>query len=408
MTWDVSRRVFLKGAGLAALGVGAAPSGLLERVARASSPSRNKVLVHVFLRGGVDGLCFVAPYGDPDYYRHRPQLALQKPGRSNGVVALDDHFGLHPALAPLHPLFAGGRLAAVHAVGNYSVTRSHFSAQDFVELGTPGVHNTTTGTLARMSSKLEGSGVMKQVAFSANSPLELRGPDPSLVTLSLSSFELPAKDWLGEAERRIGHMYKDSPLSGIGADIFGAIKVLKSTPALGAPPANGADYPVEAPGAALRQAATLVKAGVGTRCIFVPVGGHFDTHSNQADWNRLEFKPLARALAAFAADLGPKLDDVVVLVTTEFGRTVFMNGSAGTDHGTGFCALVLGGSVRGGQVYGRWPGLAKSQLFEERDLAVTTDFRGLFTEIAVGHVGVRETSGIFPDYTSGPPLGLFS
>jgi uncharacterized protein (DUF1501 family) len=378
---------------------------MLIRTARAAE-RRDRCLVHVFLRGGVDGLSLVAPYGDAEYYAHRPKLAFPRPGRDGGVIALDDHFGLNRDLEPLKPLYGEGRLAFVHAVGNYDATRSHFSAQDFVELGTPGVRNTTTGELSRMAAGLDGSGVLKAVSFSTQRPVSLLGPEPILVTVDLASFDLAAKSWRGEAERRLRHMYRGSPLAGLGDDIFSALQVLQNTPGLKATPANGAAYPSEEPGPALRQAALIIKAGLGTRCLFVPVSGHFDTHSNQLEWNHAEFAPLGKALAAFARDLGPKLDDVVVLVTTEFGRTVFMNGSNGTDHGTGLCAVVMGGRVKGGKVMGRWPGLRKEQLFEERDLAVTTDYRDLFLEVAREHLGVRRADGLFPGYapTAGPML----
>ncbi|MEO8501007.1 MAG: hypothetical protein ABI565_08835, partial [Vicinamibacteria bacterium] len=175
MPFDLSRRIFLKGTGLLAVGLGGLPSEVVLRTARAAS-NRKKVFVHVFLRGGADGLNLVVPYADPLYYEHRREIALPGPGKAGGVVRLDDHFGFHPSLAPLQPLYADGRLAAVHAVGNYSVSRSHFSAQDFIELGTPGERGTKTGTLARLGSHLEGSGVLKSVSFSAQRPLSFLGP----------------------------------------------------------------------------------------------------------------------------------------------------------------------------------------------------------------------------------------
>jgi uncharacterized protein (DUF1501 family) len=406
MTWEISRRVFLKGAGLLALGVGADPSDLLVRTAQAAK-ARDRVLVHMFLRGGADGLAMLVPYGDPEYYQHRAQIALPRPGADGGVVPLDDHFGLHPALAPLKPFYADGRMAAIHAVGNYAATRSHFSAQDFAELGTPGVRNTTTGALSRMAARLDGRGVMHALSFSTQRPVSLLGPDPALVTLRLGTFDLEAKEWRDEAERRVRHMYASSPLAALGGDIFSAVEVLRNTPELKAKPVPGAAYPAESPGAALRQAAQIIKAGIGTRCIFVPVEGRFDTHAKQLEGNAEDFPHLGQALSAFVQDLGPLLDDVVVLVTTEFGRTVFMNGSRGTDHGTGFCALVLGGRVKGGRILGRWPGLRKDQLFEERDLAVTTDYRDLFFEIAVRHLGATHADGLFPGYTPTDPPKLF-
>jgi uncharacterized protein (DUF1501 family) len=183
--------------------------------------------------------------------------------------------------------------------------------------------------------------------------------------------------------------------------------VLLRTPQLTAAPANGAVYPAAAVGNSLRQAANVIKAGLGTRCIFVNVNGSFDTHSGQENSNMLEFTRLGEALAAFDQDLGALRDDVVVLVTTEFGRAAYENGSQGTDHGSAHTALVMGGRVRGGRVHGQWPGLAQSQLYQQRDLAVTTDFRDVFAELARVQLGV-DTSGLFPGFTPGPGLGLLS
>ena len=405
MPFDASRRIFLKGAGLLALGMGGLPSEVVLRTAQAAT-NLKKVFVHVFLRGGADGLNLVTPHGDPLYYEHRREIALPRPGKPGGVIRLDDHFGFHPALAPLQPLYADGRLAAVHAVGNYGVSRSHFSAQDFVELGTPGERGTKTGTLARLESAVEGYGVLKSVSFSAQRPLSFLGPDPALVTLGIESFNLGVEGWSDECEKRLRWMYTPSALAPTADQVFSAVAELR-TPSLKDKPGAAATYPVASPGPALEQAARIIQAGLGTSCIFVPVGGRFDTHSNQLEPNATEYDILARSLAAFAKDLGPKLDDVLVLVTTEFGRTVFVNGSHGTDHGSAYCALVMGGGVKGGRVLGSWPGLAKSVLHEERDLAVTTDFRDLYSELAQHHLGVGAAK-LFPGFTPGPRIGLFA
>lgn len=406
MSWDLSRRVFLKGAGLLAVGMGGLPSEVIVRTARAAS-NKKKVFVHVFLRGGADGLNLVVPHGDPLYYEHRREIALPRPGKPGGVIRLDDHFGFHPALLPLEPLYKDGRLLAVHAVGNYGVSRSHFSAQDFTELGTPGDRGTKTGTLARLEGNVEGSGVLKSVSFSAQRPLSFLGPEPALVTLGIESFNLGVVGWGDECERRLRSMYAPSALAPTAEQVFSAVQSLR-TPSLKDKPGAGAAYPLASPGPALQQAARIIQAGLGTSCFFVPVGGRFDTHSNQLEPNATEYDILARSLLAFAKDLGTGLDDVLVLVTTEFGRTVFVNGSHGTDHGSAFCALVMGGGVKGGRVLGKWPGLAKSALYEERDLAVTTDFRDLYSELVQGHLGVGASAKLFPGFTPGAPIGLFS
>jgi len=402
MRFDPSRRLFLRGASLAAVGVGIAPSSLLVRTALAASVPR--VLVKVFLRGGADGLNLCAPYGDAEYYKLRQGIALPRPGQSGGVVNLDGYFGMHPELAPLEPYFRDGRLAFIHAVGNPQVTRSHFDAQDFQESGTPGDKQTPTGWLDRTIAQIPGREVTQAVSFSTQLVRSFLGPEPVLVAQTLSSFDLRARGWRSEAETLLTSMYQADPtaVGTTGLETFEAINSLLRAPT--PPPANGAQYPTGNTGSALRQAAGLVKAGIGTRCIYVNVTGGFDTHSSQLQNNVGDYRPLGQALAAFATDLGGLLDDVVLMVTTEFGRTAAVNGAAGTDHGTGYAMLVLGGRVRGGRVLGRWPGLAHGQLYESRDLAATTDFRDVFQELARAQFGI--TASLFPGYTPGAGTGV--
>jgi len=402
MSFDVSRRVFLRGAGLAAVGVGIAPSSLLVRTALAASGS--KVLVKVFLRGGADGLNLCAPYGDSEYYNLRRGIGLPRPGQGGGVIDLDGYFGMHPEFAPLEPFFRDGRLAFVHAVGNPQVTRSHFDAQDFQESGTPGDKQTGTGWLDRAIAQIPGSEVTQAVSFSSQLVRSLLGPEPVLVAQTLTSFDLRARNWRNEAEALLTAMYQSdaTKVGSTGLETFEAINTLRRAPT--PPPANGAQYPSGNTGNALRQAAGLIKSGVGTRCIYVNVSGGFDTHSNQLQNNINDYRPLGLALAAFATDLGGVLDDVTLMVTTEFGRTAAVNGAAGTDHGTGYAMMLLGGRVRGGRVLGRWPGLSRGQLYQNRDLAATTDFRDVFQEVARAQFGI--SASLFPDYTPGAGVGV--
>ncbi len=209
MSWDVSRRVFLRGAGLAAVGVGMAPSSLLVRTALAASGA--KVLVKVFLRGGADGLNFCVPYGDAEYYNLRQGIGLPRPGQAGGVVNLDGYFGMHPEFAPLEAFFRDGRLAFVHAVGNPQVTRSHFDAQDFQESGTPGDKQTPTGWLDRAIAQIPGSEVTQAVSFSSQLVRSLLGPEPVLVAQTLTSFDLRARNWRSEAETLLTAMYQSDP-----------------------------------------------------------------------------------------------------------------------------------------------------------------------------------------------------
>ena len=403
MAWDASRRVFLKGFGLAAVGVGFGPTPLMVRAAEAAQAG-SKVLVEIFLRGGCDGLNMCVPYGDPEYYGLRGGIAVAR----NAVSNLDGYFGLHPALGALKPLFDDGRLAFVPAVGQYSLTRSHFDAQDFMETGTPGDKSTTTGWLDRTIARIPGSEVTQAVAFSSQRPRSYLGPEPVLVAQNLTSFDLRARNWRDEAERLLRAMYepKATPVGLMGQETFAAMETLLRTPEILAAPGNGASYPAAGVGNSLRQAAQLIKSGLGTRSIYVNVPGAFDTHSNQTFNNTLEFTLLGDSLAAFSTDLGRLMDDVVVIVTTEFGRTAAVNGSAGTDHGSGYCMIVMGGGVRGGRIYGPWPGLSRTQLYQGRDLAVTTDFRDVFAEVARAQFGITDASALFPGYSAGPALGI--
>ena len=401
MAWDVSRRVFLRGAGLAAVGVGMSPSSLLVRTAEAAGVGP-RVLVKVFLRGGADGLNLCIPHGEAEYYNLRGAIAIPR----DRLVDLDGFFGLHPELAPLKPFWDDGRLAVLHAVGNYELTRSHFDAQDFMESGTPGNKQTTNGWLDRAVARIAGSEVTQAVSFSAQLTRSLQGGEPVLVAQSLAAFNIRARNWQAEAETLLRSLYegRETPAGRVGRETFSAVDTLAGAPAIQAPPGNGAVYPNAPVGNSLRQAAQIIKAGLGTRCIYVNVTGAFDTHANQLVGNTVDYRPLGLALAAFGTDLGGLLDDVVVIVTTEFGRVAFVNGSAGTDHGSGHAMLVLGGSVRGRRVYGTWPGLSRSQLYQERDLAVTTDFRDAFQEVARAQFGITES--LFPGYSPGAGPGI--
>jgi uncharacterized protein (DUF1501 family) len=404
MAWDLSRRVFLRSAGLAAVGVAGQASPMMVRLAEASSAA-TKTFVHVFLRGGADGLNMVVPYGEAEYYNIRREIAIPRPGSAGGAVNIDGFFGFHPGLAPLLPIYQEGRLAIIPAVGNYGLTRSHFDAQDFTETGTPGDKTTSTGWLDRALRAIPGSPVTEAVAFQSQLPRSFLGPEPVLVAQNLSAFDLRAAGWRPEAETLLRAMYEGraGDLARVTRETFDAITVLLRMPAI--PPSAGVVYGNSNIGNSLRQAAQIIKAGLGTRTIFVSVGGSFDTHSGQMAAHTLEYGRIGDALAAFYRDLGPLMDDVVLLMSTEFGRASFQNGSQGTDHGSAHCELVMG-AVRGGRIAGLWPGLSRSQLYQERDLAMTVDYRDVFAEIARRHLGLTDMPTLFPGHTPGPGMGL--
>jgi uncharacterized protein (DUF1501 family) len=408
-----TRRTFLKSGGCALVAYAAAPRFLL-RTARAAE-SNGKVLVAVFQRGAVDGLSMVMPHGDAGYAVGRPSIGLQPPKRSDTdrAINLDGFFALHPALAPLVPLWDNRALAVVHACGSPDTTRSHFDAQDYMETGTPGIKSTPDGWLARaVRARPAHQTPFRAVAVGPGLPRMLQGDIGAISMQSIERFDVRAGSD-GSARQSFESLYEQGArdlLHGTGRETFHAVKMLRSASASRIPPANGADYPRGQLGEALRQIAQLIKANVGLEVAFADMQG-WDTHVGQGAERgqlALRFREFGAALAAFAQDLGGKMADVVVLTMSEFGRTVAENGNRGTDHGHATAMLVLGGDVRGGRVYGRWPGLVRHQLFEGRDLAVTTDFRTLFTEVATRHLGAP-SAPLFPGFrATQSPLGLFA
>ena len=404
----ISRRAFVRDGALALVSLGFAPRFLARTVEAATTAARKKVLVAIFQRGAVDGLNLVVPFGERDYYASRPGIAVPRPGADGGALDLDGFFGLHPRLAPLVSIFQAGHLAIVHAVGSPDNTRSHFDAQDYMESATPGVKSTRDGWLNRylQTSPTEASN-FRAVSISAQLPRTLQGQAPALAIGQLAQFGLrPGKTGAG-TEQALASEYAqaaDQVLNATGREAFDAVRQLRSANPQQYQPAAGVEYPRAAFGDAMKQVAQLIKADVGLQVAFAEIGG-WDTHVNQGAAtgqlaNRLD--EFGRSLAAFHADLGDHMSDVVVLTLSEFGRTVQQNGTGGTDHGHGNVMLVMGGAVRGGRVGGRWPGLAPEQRYEGRDLAVTTDFRDVFAEVVTRHFGVADASSIFPGYAIRP------
>lgn len=412
MTMKITRRAFLSKAGMIAVGLGAAGSSPFLLRAAEKAASGDSVVVFILLRGGVDGLAVCAPYGDAEYYKSRPNIALPKPrtAGSESLVDLDGYFGLHPAFAPLKTAWDDGQLAIIPAAGSREMTRSHFDAQEFIETGTPGVRGTTTGWMDRCLSRVPETPVLQGVSFSPVRPRAFLGQQPTLVTQDLTTFELDAPGWKDEAERLLREMYGAAghAVADAGRQTFETLDILRRSPSIGARPANGAQYPVRPFGLALKQAAQIIRANLGTRCIFVNHESRFDTHSNQMPSNSTDFPVVAESLAAFHRDLGRLNDRVVVVLASEFGRTVAEDGSRGTDHGTAGVMLVMGGGVRGGRIAGKWPGIGKAQLFEDRDLDVTTDFRDVFIEVLDRHLHLPDAASLFPAFTPGPRPNLLA
>jgi uncharacterized protein (DUF1501 family) len=409
----MTRRVFLKNGSLAMVSLGFAPA-FVARSAQAAE-ARRKILVAIFQRGAVDGLNMVVPFGERAYYASRPSIAIAKPGAPDGAVDLDGFFGLHPRMAPLAPLFTRGELAIVHACGSHDETRSHFDAQDYMESGTPGVKSTRDGWMNRYlhAREHEAASPFRAVALAPQLPRALQGSEPALAIGQLAQFGVhagPATDAMATSFEQQYSQAADSLLRPTGREAFDAIGMLRTSKLANASPDNGAEYPRSAFGEALRQVAQLIKADLGLEVAFTELG-QWDHHANEgAAVGQLAIRldDFARGIAAFNQDLGDRMADVVLVTMSEFGRTLKENGARGTDHGHGNAMLILGGPVKGGKVYGRWPGLEPTQLWEGRDLAITSDFRDVFAEIVTGHLGARDVSGIFPGYTYKQRLGFLA
>jgi uncharacterized protein (DUF1501 family) len=409
----LSRRVFMKNGGLALLSLGFAPA-FIERTVEAAGAARRKVLIAIFQRGAVDGLNMVVPFGEREYYAARPSIAVPRPNAPEGAVDLDGFFGLHPRLAPLKPLWDARQLAIVHASGSPDSTRSHFDAQDYMETATPGVKSTQDGWLNRYLHAREHADAtpFRAVALAGQLPRSLQGTAPALAMNQIGQFGIRG----GQATEMVQASFEseyaaaaDRVLNRTGGQAFDAVKMLKSADPAKYQPENGAEYPRSAYGEALRQIAQLVKADVGLEVAFAEAGG-WDTHVNQgAGVGQLagRLDDFGRGIAALVRDLGDRMGDIVIMTMSEFGRAVAENGNRGTDHGHGNAMFVIGGqNVRGGKVYGRWPGLAREQRYDGRDLAVTTDFRSVFDEVVRGHLGVDDTRTIFPGFKDAQRLGI--
>jgi uncharacterized protein (DUF1501 family) len=403
-----SRRYFLKQGGVAMVGLSAMPAFLQRAVAATPMPNK-KQLVVLFQRGAADGLNIVVPFGEPNYYRLRPSIAIPQPrrGGADAAIDLDGFFGLHPSLAPLETLFHKSQLAVVHAAGSPDPTRSHFDAQDFMESGTPGVKATDDGWLNRAMETVpeENASPFRAVAMGPNLPRMLRGSAPAIALPDVKQFKVMAQSpGSGKVvEGGFEAMYAqtvDHALHGTGTETFEAIDLLRNADPAKYQPENGAEYPKSRLGQSVQQIGQLLKANIGVEVLFVDCGG-WDNHVNeggvQGQLSNL-LRDLGQTLSAFHQDMGDRMQDVVFVTMSEFGRTAKENGNRGTDHGHANCMFVMGGDVKGGRVYGKWPGLDDHQLNEGRDLMLTTDFRSVVGEILTRHIGVTDLSPVFPGF----------
>jgi len=417
----MNRRFFLKSGGitLASLGVMQSVPSFLQRTALAQglksvgSSGRRKTLIAIFQRGAVDGLNMVVPFGESEYYSLRPNLAIARPKGAidsrEAAIDLDGFFGLHPALAPFKPLWDAKRLAIVHASGSPDATRSHFDAQDYMESATPGRKGTPDGWLNRyLQSKPEQkASPFRAVSMTQNMPRALYGRAPAVAISNLADFSIRAGAYSQNVQGGFESIYDQSVndvLGGTGRETFEAVNFLKKINPAQFRPENGAQYPRTPFGNSLLQISQMIKANVGLEVAFADIGG-WDTHSNQGNVRgqlALRLTEFGAALGALVTDLGSLMDDVVILTMSEFGRTARENGTRGTDHGHANAMFVIGNNVRGGRVYGQWPGLKPGDLHEGRDLALTTDFRDVFGELVQKHLGNSNMQAVFPGYASSP------
>ncbi len=408
----MNRRYFLKSSGIALAGFGAmaaSPDILNRAIFAKGNPARKKIIIAIFQRGAADGLNILVPHGSANYYKLRPTIAVPKPGQQGGALDLNGYFGLHPALRSLDNIWRDGKLAVVHSVGSPNNTRSHFDAQDYMESGTPGRKSTRDGWLNRyfQNSKTDSSTPFRAIAMTQQIPRTLMGRFPTVAMTNLRTFAIRAGQYSGSVSggfEGVWQQQADDSLSDAGKETFDAINFLKKANPAQYRPANGAQYPNGAFANNLRQIAQLVKAGIGLEAAFTDTPGlNWDTHSNQAVRNGSNgqlanlLQQYSRAIAAFVLDLGQYMDDVLIVTMSEFGRTARENGSRGTDHGHGNSMFVIGNNVNGG-IYGDWKGLSQSGLHENRDLAVTTDFRDVLGEVVSKHLGATNLKSIFPDY----------
>jgi uncharacterized protein (DUF1501 family) len=421
----ITRRYFLQSTGALALYCGINPLRTLADVgltpADVKPVTRGKTFVAVFLRGGMDGLNFITPFGDPGYSGLRPGIGLASPGTPNGVLDLDGFFGLHPGATALTPFFKNGTAMALHAVGYDLNTRSHFEEQDTWETGVSGNTINSDGWLNRHLLTSQGHGPVRAISIGDVLPRILRGKAPAFALRGISDLTLPGTGNVDDTQMfaAIEHAYCTPPrehesaaqdlLAETARTTLDGIKLIKQKMAEGY--VTTVKYPNTDFARKLQEVARVIKSDVGLEVAEIDYGG-WDSHQNQGGANGAYanlVKDFAEGLAAFNRDLGDRLNDVLVLTMSDFGRTAAENGTGGTDHGWANCMLAMGGGLvtasAGGivkPVLARWPGLEKNQLHEGRDLLHTTDFRDVLGESVSIHLGNPQIKTVLPGHDFKP------
>ncbi|HEU4982695.1 MAG TPA: DUF1501 domain-containing protein [Acidobacteriaceae bacterium] len=404
----ITRRALMRNGAMALAGTTMVPGFLARAVfaAETSDARAKQRVVVLFQRGAADGLNIVVPHAEGYYYQARSSIAIPR----DRVLDLDGFFGLHPALAPFKPLWDQKQLAIVHAAGSTDPSRSHFDAQGYMEAGTPGDMATQDGWLNRALQAEDKCPCsdhkhtpFRAVSMGADVALTLRGKVPAVAMSNVGSFSVggrnPNAAFISELFESMYDHSTNSLLRGTGTETFEAIKMLKATDPAHYTPANGAQYPNGRFGDSMRQIAQLLKANLGVEAAFAAIGG-WDHHVNEGNVNGQlahSLGDLSQGIAAFWRDMGDEAENVTLVTMSEFGRTVRQNGTGGTDHGHGNVMFVLGGRVRGGKVYGQWPGLNPEQLYQNRDLAITTDYRRVLAEAVWKSLGAQDMNLVFPE-----------
>ena len=418
--FKMNRRGFLVGCSAA---VAAMTGGVtMTAFGSAEDEPNQEIILVVFLRGGMDGLSAVMPIDGADrgfYSANRQELAVPTTGAA-AALPLTDFFGIHPAGAPFRELYQAGKLAIVHAAGLTSDTRSHFDAMQYMELGTPDSKSSTTGWLTRhllTAGNIPPEIIMPAMATGNLQPTSLLGSRESIGMSSPDDFSFSGHWYYGDWQRAaLRKMYQSSDtwLHQAGLQTLNAIDVIEYAAPGAYAPGNGAAYPSSDFGRNLQSIAQMIKLQLGLRIATVDVGG-WDTHEWQGDggggYFADRFADLTTGLHALMIDLSnhngvDHSQRTTVVVMSEFGRSFKENSSHGTDHGHGNVMFVLGGKVNGGQVLGDWPGLATNQLYDKRDLDITTDYRRVLSEILIRRLGNPNLGVIFPGYLTYTPLGV--
>lgn len=410
----ISRKAFVKAGGLAlfGIGMGGIPAFMAQAASQTQTPKlfkRKKILVSIFQRGAMDGLMAVCPFSDPYLKAARPSLFMSaaKELNSSPLIDLDGRFGLHPGMQAFESMFREKRLAIVHGMGSPNNTRSHFDAQDYMESGTPFSKSTSSGWLNRAAGLLgHEASPFQAVSLTSSMPRSFYGDTPSVAISNLQDFAIQMRG-NPNAANRVAKSFEDlydqttsELMKTTGKESFEAVKILQNIDVKNYKPASKALYPNSPLGNSLKQIAQLIKMDVGLEVAFAESGG-WDTHFNQGTANGIfarNVNDLSQSIMAFWNDMELYQDDLLLMTMTEFGRTVKQNGTGGTDHGRASCNFILGNNVNGGMVHGRVEPLAVENLEDGRDLAVSTDFRSIFSEVAEYHLQIADTSLLFPGF----------